>query len=437
MDNLTVGVVCLARQTFDFEEARRQYHALQTKLNEIESINFKFVKDLLFEVEDAEKAADELSRYNPDGLICISGTFHLGHLVPVLLRKIRKPVLLWALKEPPYDGGKIRLNSICGVNLNASNLYKSGIRDYHACFGNEPDYDWFKAMQVAAALKNGRFGVAGSRAHGFFNLAYDELDAWHNTGVLVDYYQLAEIFNHPAEEASVNRYQEKLNRVFCVKHISGEQLNKVALLAAKLAGFMDHYRLQGLAVRCWPEFAGSFGIAPCAALSLLQSEGRILACEGDVQGMLSMYAHRIMGAETPFLADLSQVDFEKDEVLLWHCGVAPCNLWDGRCEISLDTYFAGGKGVTADFVLKEGPVSVMRIDSAGRETRVFLKRGEALPMDKQLKGTYARVKFSEGTEDVMKQVVDNGIAHHLSVVYGDYNKPMEILAKIKGWQVIH
>ncbi len=436
MTNLKIGVVSLARKTFDYEEARKQYATISEKLKEIEGVDFIFADDLLFEVEDAVKTADYMAHQNPDGLICISGTFHLGHLVLEMVKRIGKPVLLWGLKEPPYDGGKIRLNSVCGVNLDASNLFKAGIKDYHACFGNKLDRDWLSAVRAQSALKQARFGLVGSRAHGFFNLAFDELNYYRETGILLDYYQLTDIFEQPVEAETVTARLNKLRYVFSVNNISMEQLEKVAELAAKIDGFMEVCNLSGLALRCWPEFANQYGIAPCAAMSLLQAEGRLIACEGDVEGLISMYIHKVMGGKTPFLGDLSQVDFLNDEVLLWHCGVAPCNLWDRKCEISLDSYHAGGKGVTADFVLREGAVSVMRVDSAGRDIRLFLAKGKTLPMPKNLRGTYARLKFDGGVNDLMQKIINHGIAHHISMVYDDFTRPLEILAKLKNWQVI-
>jgi L-fucose isomerase-like protein len=221
-----------------------------------------------------------------------------------------------------------------------------------------------------------------------------------------------------------------------VSTISEQQLQKTAVLAAKLDAFVRRNALSALAIRCWPEFARDYGISPCAAMSLLQSEDLILACEGDIEGALSMIAQKAMGAKTPFLFDFSQVDFAEDVALFWHCGVAPCNLWDGTCVRSLDTYFAGGKGVTADFVLKSGKLSVARIDSARGECRLFLQSCEAVPMEKLLKGTYMKVKFSRPVRDVLNLVLDNGIAHHISAVYGDYLKPLRLVAKIQGWRVI-
>jgi L-fucose isomerase-like protein len=322
------------------------------------------------------------------------------------------------------------------VNLDASNLYKAGIRNYHAAFGREIDRDWLAAMQAIATLKNARIGLIGSRAHTFYNVAFDELDTWRELGLLVDQYSLQELLDYPAGADAEKNWLSRLGQNFKQDDINEQQALLTARLAAKLDGFMAERNLTSLALRCWPEFAASYGIAPCGSLSLVQSKGRIIACEGDVEGAISMLIHRALGAGTPFLADLSQVNFEKDEALLWHCGVAPCNLWDGRCEISLDSYHAGGKGVTAGFVLKEGALSLLRLDSAGRERRLFSREGLALPMEKELKGTYARVKFDGGVKALLEQVIYNGIAHHVSVAYGSYRRPLEIMARIKNWDLI-
>jgi L-fucose isomerase-like protein len=59
-----------------------------------------------------------------------------------------------------------------------------------------------------------------------------------------------------------------------------------------------------------------------------------------------------------------------------------------------------------------------------------------LPMEKLLKVTYVKVKFEKGVKYVLHKIIDNGITHHISVVYGDFIKPFEIFAKIKGWEII-
>lgn len=435
--NIKIGVVCIARKTFDFNAALEIYNKIQGNLKKIENIELEIISDLLIEVEDARKAAKQLASKQVDALICISGTFALGHLILELNKVIGRPILLWGLEELPYDGGKIRLNSVCGINLNASNLYKSGIRNYHVIIGNEIDEDWLDAVRILKAFKDAHIGMIGSRAHGFFNLDVDELDLYKQLGILLDYFQLNDVLSQSIDTSKIHDRKKQLEQLFDLSGVNSSQIDKVAELILKFDSFLDANNLTSIAIRCWPEFAATYGISPCAAMSVLQQEGKILTCEGDLLGSLSMIAHSAIGAETPFLADFSQVNFQENFALLWHCGVAPCNLWDGKCIRSLDSYFAGGKGVTVDFVMKSGKLSLLRLDYAPpNEYRVFIQEAEVIPMNKDLKGTYAKVIFKDNVDIVLRKILDNGIAHHVSIVYGDYIKPLEIFAKIKGWKVI-
>jgi len=433
---ICVGIVCLARKTFDYKAAEEIYSKIKEDLKNKEQVQWEIIPDLLIEVEDAQDAAHTLVSKEINALVCISGTFALGHLILELNKVIKKPILLWGLEELPYDGGKIRLNSVCGINLNASNLYKAGVKNYQVVIGNQIDDDWLNAIRIVKAFSTNRIGIIGHRAKGFFNLDVDELDLYKQVGVLVDHFELNEIYNYEVNQDKIEERVQQINSIFDVSNVSEQQILKVAELITKFKGFMNKNRLDALAIRCWPEFAGNFGISPCAAMSILQSEDRILTCEGDLLGSLSMLAHQAIGGETPFLADFSQVDIKENFGLMWHCGVAACNLWDGKCIRSLDTYFAGGKGVTADFVMKSGEISMLRIDYTPGEYRIFLQRARGIPMDKDLKGTYVKVRFEDNVKDVLDKIIQNGIAHHVSIVYGEYIKPLEIFAKLKGWNII-
>ena len=435
-EKIKIGVVCVARKTFDYIAAEEIFIKIQSKLKKIENVDWEINSELLIEIEDAQATAQDLKSKNIDGLICISGTFALGHLILELNKVIQKPILLWGLEELPYDGGKIRLNSVCGINLNSSNLYKAGVKNYHVVIGDQIDEDWLDALRIIKAFATKHIGIIGYRAKGFFNLDIDELDLYKELGLLIDHFELNNIYNVDVDTNKVKERIAQIKKIFDVSAVSEQKLSRVAELTCKFNEFMEHNQLDALAIRCWPEFAADFGIAPCAAMSILQAEGRILACEGDILGSLSMVAHSAIGAESPYLADFSQVDFKENFALLWHCGVAPCNLWDGKCNRSLEPYFAGGKGVTADFVMKSGQVSFLRIDYAPGEYRLFIQKGKIIPMEKKLKGTYAKAVFEDHVKDVLKKIIDNGIAHHISVVYDDYIRPLEIFAKIKGWNVI-
>lgn len=433
---IKLGIVCLTRNTFDFKAAEDIYRDIVATLSAREDLELSAYPDPVMEADKAEEAGDFLLKENVDAVAVLSGTFHLGGLVPEIKKRCDRPLLLWGLPELPYNGGKIRLNSVCGVNLDASNLYKSGHRDFTYKVSSAIDEDWLDAVRMIAALKNCRVGVIGSRAHGFYNVGVDELALYGKYGVTVEYCELADAYNFPADEKDVALYRERVDSLYDCSAVTDTQKDKVASLCASLKAFFAAKRFSAVAVRCWPEFAAGFGIAPCASMSLLQDDGMIFACEGDVDCALTMLCHAAAGAPTPFMADLSQVNEEENTALMWHCGVAPRSLCAADCTPTLDTYFAGGKGVTAGFVMKTGRVELARLDSVNGNYRLYLEKGEAVPMEKLLTGTYAKVKFDRPASEVTDRVIVNGLAHHVSMIYGSLSAAFTIFAKLTNTEVL-
>jgi hypothetical protein len=76
-----LGVVCFSRKTFDYRAAGELYQRILDDLQTIESVNFEIIPELLIEIEETRNAAELLATKHLDGVICISGTFHLGHLI--------------------------------------------------------------------------------------------------------------------------------------------------------------------------------------------------------------------------------------------------------------------------------------------------------------------------------------------------------------------
>lgn len=434
---VSLGVVCLARKTFDYLEAKKLYDQTKTELRNLENAEIFAVEDLVIEIDDAKRALEQLRSHKLDGIVIISGTFHLGHLALMFEREYSNlPILLWAYNELPYNGGKIRLNSVCGVNLNASNFYKSGYTHAVCHIGDSIDEDWVDAVRMRAALSNSHVGIIGSNAQGFFNVSADMLKLFSEYGVLVDNYQISSLFSYEPTQEEIDGELKKIKSAFNCAFVTEKQTEKVASLVVSTEHFLKENSLDAIAIRCWPEFAKLYGISPCAMMSVLQTRGYILGCEGDIEATLSMLACKALGCEAPFLADLSQVNLEENFALMWHCGVAPFTLWDRKSVCSLDSYFAGGKGVTADFVLKSGECSFLRIDTALNKTRVFTIHGKAVPMDKLIKGTYAKVIFDNNIKDVLDVVTSTGVAHHVVMIYGNYQNTFKRFAKIMKWTPI-
>ncbi len=434
--HIKLGIVCLARSTFDCKAAAELYDSILKDLQALENAQIIAIAEPIMEPDEAIHAGETFARQMVDGIAVISGTFHLGHLLLEIRKQTEKPLLLWGLPELPYNGGKIRLNSVCGVNMNASNLVKSGVSNFTYTLGMRIDEDWVDAVRMIRALKDSHIGIIGSRAHGFFNVGVSELAMYEKFGTLVDYFTLNALWDLEPDAREVEKYRALMEKAFPASTLEEEKKRKVCELAAKFRRLATDNKLTAIAVRCWPEFAEGYGIAPCAAMSLVQSDGLLLSCEGDLDCAVTMICHSAAGAETPFMADLSQVNPEENSALMWHCGVAPCNLTDSVCTPTMDTYHAGGRGVTAGFVLKSGRINMARLDSINGRYRLFSRAGEALPMKKELAGTYARVRLDQPMKDVLDIVIYNGIAHHVSMVYGDYTKVFAVFCRLKNIEIL-
>lgn len=436
MRKARIGLVCLARKTFDYQTAYEMYLHQTEQICTDTTVDWCVYVPQVIEPEDAEKASVYFSGKCVDAVILVSATFHLGQLALIIQNRIAKPLLLWGFSELPYDGGKIRLNAACGVNLDASNLYKAGVDSYCISIGDELDRDWVTAVKMQVAMQEAKIGIIGYRAQGFYNVGVDEMKLYSQLGVLIEHYELSDLFGQKTKRSDFNREKEALLSTFNTSKLTDKQIGLVANLICSAESFMKTNSIDALAIRCWPEFARDYGVSPCAMMSVLQSRGLILACEGDIEAALSMIAVRAAGEPTPFMADLSQVNYKENYALLWHDGVAPCNLWDGECDRSLETYFAGGKGVTADFVLKKGPMSILRIDTARGKTRIYYEEGEAVPMQKLLSGTYAKVLFSRHIREIVETVAYSGLAHHVVMGYVQYKGAVSKLSRIMGWELL-
>ena len=69
MQSINLGVLCLARKTFDYQAAKELYEKIKNDLRKIDNVEWNFIDNLIFEVEEAKKAAKSLASSNINGLI--------------------------------------------------------------------------------------------------------------------------------------------------------------------------------------------------------------------------------------------------------------------------------------------------------------------------------------------------------------------------------
>lgn len=436
-----IAVLPFVRSTYEVREGERKFREQIEKLSGLPQVQWYFSPTVYEEVSELQSGMKAITEFNPDGIILLSATFHLGNLALHTAKYFNCPFLIWAFPEPPYNGGRVRLNSLVGAHLDLSNLYKIGKKWNNFLFGEcgKGDFDrdlqqWLDTVRIKAMFKAAKILKLGPHARTFNNLDFFEPALSGELGVSCEEVALNDVFNRAEHVVDYEGELQSLRQKYSAgAQMDDERTRKVARLAVALKSYQKE-NVSALTIRCWPEFAANYGISPCAAMSFSMPDSIPMACEGDVLGALSMLAVDSIGCNEYFLSDISQIFPEENALLFWHCGVSPYSLWDGKSNRKLDTYFAGGKGVTAGFVLKPGTVSIFRIDYTSEGWRVFLAEGEAIETAEELLGTYVKVKVRNSTE-FMKNLMENGFPHHVVMAYGQHVAVVESFAKNMGWKI--
>lgn len=157
-----------------------------------------------------------------------------------------------------------------------------------------------------------------------------------------------------------------------------------------LKAFVRKYKLKGLTIRCFDLLTALEGTG-CLALAMLNTEGIIGCCEGDVPAMLTMLIANALTGQSSFQANPSRINPETQEILFAHCTV-PLNMVS---DYTYDTHFESGIGVAIKGHIPEGPVTVFKV--SGDLGRYFVAEGMLTenPDKKNLCRTQVLLKLNE------------------------------------------
>jgi L-fucose isomerase-like protein len=102
--------------------------------------------------------------------------------------------------------------------------------------------------------------------------------------------------------------------------------------------------LDAMTIRCF-DIVKACGTTSCMALALLNDEGIVAGCEGDMQTLMSMYLAKRLCGEVAFMANPSQLTDKTS--MLAHCTIplTMCN------ETVVRSHFESGIGVAIQGVL--------------------------------------------------------------------------------------
>lgn len=394
-------------------------------------------------LEQAQAAARALEHQPPDLLLVYQATFADSTLVTALAAACDTPLLLWAVPET-WSGGRLRLNSLCGVTLAGHALSLRGRQYEWICASPDDAGALRQARALAAAgalrrrLRSTCLGVVGEHPDGLDTCRLDESALQAQFGVRVRRIGLEAAFTRAR---SIPSAELRALRAALDARLSNLAELEQAPLEGTLGAFLalraiaHEQGLDGLAVRCWPEFFTQLGCAACGAMSLLSDGFQMAAplpcsCEADINGTLTQWILQTLSGSPAFGTDIVGLDTSGDRMALWHCGLAPLSM-AGPGVVPRGGVHSNRKlPLVMDFPLKAGAVTLARVSQAGGGLRLVYGRGQMLAEPKPFSGTAGVLQPACGAGPFFERWMRAGLEHHISLVYGDIVPELRAFARL-------
>jgi L-fucose isomerase-like protein len=441
---MRLGFVCLARKAFDHAMACAMAEEARSRLCDMTR---NLVVPPEWVIENLKQAASVIQSFQSEqvnAVVVLCGTFASAELVLRIVEQLALPLIVWTVPEPDL-GDYLHLNSLVGGNAITSALYKSGhpFKFYYRSVGDESFYKalarYLDVLALVRSLRTVRIGLIGGRPAGFQDIGFDELYLRRKIGFQVHTIELVDAIarTNKASEEVAKDLARKWGSEYAIDGPTSTELLTMGKLYQALKDIAKENELDVMALRCLPEIWEQLGITPCAALSVLTNEGVAASCEADVLGAATMYIHRwLSGGQAPFISDLISFDEARNRGRLWHCGLAPACMAARPSKISLSRHYTRKTGVTIEFALKPGPITLSRLDSVGQSCRMLIASGTVTGEDIRLKGSVADVTFKEKVGELMNVIINQGFPHHFTMTYGDITEELKDLCGLMGIQPV-
>ena len=178
MSELQIVYVPIGVGTYHMETAADLFSRSVKALKEISGDVVVPEKVLL----TVDEVADFVKDKTPDLIVLQNITFANAAYASEILRRFDCPLVLWTLREPVIDGGRLRSNSLTGAYSAANTITAfRGAGKFEFIFGSPEEEKvktelsaCIKACEVLASLKNLKMSAIGHTPQGFgFGRALD------------------------------------------------------------------------------------------------------------------------------------------------------------------------------------------------------------------------------------------------------------------------
>ncbi|EJX05326.1 protein containing L-fucose isomerase-like protein [gut metagenome] len=269
-------------------------------------------------------------------------------------------------------------------------------------------------------LQSNRIGVVGAPSSWLISSDVDYLLAKNRWGVeyidipLERVYQYYELTSDDEVGEASARLAEK---ALACRERTPEDMLKAMRLYVALKRIIEEDKLQALTLSCF-RLIKHTDTTGCLALALLNDEGIIAGCEGDLQSVFTLLAAKAVTGKTGFMANPSMIKVANKELVLAHCTIG----LKQTEQYILRSHFETDSGIGIQGILPTGDVTLLKcggecLDEYYLATGTLIENTNYINMCR----TQVRVRLNSPIDYFLRNPLGN---HHI-LLQGNYETQLQ------------
>lgn len=418
------------------------------------SANFEVLYPGMVDTLDkAEAAGRAFAEARVGAVIVVEGTYLPDFMTLRALDHVRDvPVILFSTQAgadvSPRDDyeATLRNSALIGI-AQLSGTFCKIRRKYEVVVGEIEDNAAYRkigglirAHDIVVRLRSRTIGILGQVFRGMFDLEHDRAKIKGSLGpevLTIQAEHLLDIWKEiPSEE--VEETAERAFSRFAVKHVTMDDARRSCRLGLAMRKLVERYRLDALCFLGQHYVEKITGAPARLGASMLMEEDRLMvACEGDIGGLIMMHVVHELTGSMPLQAEWGQFDVKNNALFLLGHGIASPELATDAKAVMLtrspEEWGFEGSGINYEMIVRPGAVTLGHFLDTADGWRMFISEGESisfprLPCDE----IHAMVRVKTPIRQYVANVLKNGVAHHVILVHGHIADQLAAVADYMG-----
>lgn len=304
-------------------------------------------------------------------------------------------------------------------------LYQNKIPHRHFNFPIEPTRKYldkfgdllsemFKIQDTYSKLSKMRIGLIGGESPWLISSAVDcnfISQKFGTTFLNITVSEVEKRYKTASLSEDMKNRADRLSETLC-KSSAIKEVEEALKMYSALKDVINEYSLDAFTIKCF-DLLESCSTTSCLALSMLNDEGIISGCEGDIPSLWSMILARLLCGSASFMANPSSIERADKSIDFAHC-TAPLSI--GR-KFTLSSHYESRKGIGVSLKLPLDKFTLFKCGGPELD-RHFAFNGEIIQNTNVVERCRTQVKYQFNDEGEIDQYLGFHLGNHSILIPG-------------------